>query len=215
MKILTKKGLAEGVEYLCSRDADLAAVVEAFGAPPLWRRRQGFETLICLILEQQVSLASARATFNRLVEALGGRPEAGPFLGLDEETLQAIGLSRQKIRYGRILAQEIVGGTLKLDRLGRLGDEEVRADLTRLVGIGNWTADIYLLEALGRPDVFPVGDLALQVAAEKVKRLNARPNAAMLAEIGEAWRPWRAVATRILWHYYLNAVRKSTQTGFP
>ena len=119
------------------------------------------------------------------------------------------------MRYGRILAQEIVDGTLKLDRLQRLDDDGVRAELTRLVGIGNWTADIYLLEALGRPDILPVGDLALQVATEKIKRLNSRPNPMLLAEIGEAWRPWRAVATRILWHYYLNAVRKSTQTSFP
>jgi len=215
MKILTNKVLAEGLDHLCALDDDLAAAVREFGPPPLWRRKQRFETLICLILEQQVSLASARATFNRLIDALGGRPEAAPFLSLDDVTLKAIGLSRQKMRYGRILAQEIVEGTLKLDRLQRLDDDGVRAELTRLVGIGNWTADIYLLEALGRPDFFPVGDLALQVAAEKVKRLNSRPDPKLLAEIGEAWRPWRAVATRILWHYYLNAIRKSTQTSFP
>jgi len=119
------------------------------------------------------------------------------------------------MRYGRILAQELVNGTLNLGRLRRLPDEGVRAELTRLTGIGNWTADIYLLEALGRPDVIPVGDLALQEAAGRVKNLPSRPDAATLNEIGEGWRPWRAVATRILWHYYLNVVRKSTQTSFP
>ncbi len=215
MKILTKKTLAEGLEEICAIDPDLAGVVDAFGPPPLWRRKQGFETLICLILEQQVSLASARAAFNRLMDALGGRPEAGPFLGLDDETLKAIGFSRQKARYGRILAQEIVDGSLKLGRLRRLSDGDVRAELTRITGIGNWTADIYLLEALGRPDILPVGDLALQEAAGRVKGLSSRPDAAALERIGEGWRPWRAVATRILWHYYLSAVRKSAQTSFP
>lgn len=215
MKILTQKTLTEGLEEVCALDADLAGVVSEFGAPPLWRRKQGFETLICLILEQQVSLASARAAFNRLIAALGGRPEAAPFLDLDDETLKAIGFSRQKARYGRILAQEIVDGTLDLGRLRRLDDDAVRAELTRITGIGNWTADIYLLEALGRPDVFPVGDLALQVAAGKVKGHAERPDAATLAAMAEPWRPWRAVATRILWHYYLNTVRKTTQTTFP
>ncbi len=215
MKILTKKTLAEGLKEVCALDPDLAGVVRELGPPPLWRRRQGFETLICLILEQQVSLASARAAFNRLIEALGGRPEAEPFLALDDDTLKAIGFSRQKMRYGRILAQELVNGSLNLGRLRRLPDEGVRAELTRLTGIGNWTADIYLLEALGRPDVIPVGDLALQEAAGRVKNLPSRPDAATLNEIGEGWRPWRAVATRILWHYYLNVVRKSTQTSFP
>lgn len=215
MRTLTKAVLAEGLDHLCALDDDLAAVVRQFGPPPLWRRKQGFETLICLILEQQVSLASARAAFNRLVEALGGRPEAAPFLTLSDDTLAAVGFSRQKMRYGRLLAQEIVDGTLRLDRMRRMADDDVRAELTRITGIGNWTADIYLLESLGRLDIFPVGDLALQEAAGRIKGHQTRPNAAVLTEIGEVWRPWRAVATRILWHYYLNVVRKSAQTSFP
>lgn len=215
MRILTKAVLAEGLDHLCALDDDLASVVRQFGPPPLWRRKQGFETLICLILEQQVSLASARAAFNRLVEALGGRPEAAPFLTLSDEALATVGFSRQKMRYGRILAQEVVDGSLRLDRMRRMADDDVRAELTRITGIGNWTADIYLLESLGRLDIFPVGDLALQEAAGRIKGHETRPDAAALAEIGEAWRPWRAVATRILWHYYLNVVRKTTQTSFP
>jgi DNA-3-methyladenine glycosylase II len=204
---LTRARFDEAVGHLADRDADLAAVVEAFGAP-VWRRRpQGFRTLLYLILEQQVSLASARATFDRLAARLGAEPEPRGFLALGDDDLRAVGLSRQKARYGRALAEAVLDGRLRLDRLGRHDDETVRVALMRLPGIGPWTADIYLMEALGRPDVWPVGDLALAVGAEKVKRLDARPDQAALADLGEAWRPWRAVAARIVWHYYLTTVR--------
>ncbi len=205
---LTRARFDEAVGHLSDRDADLAAVVEAFGTP-VWRRRpQGFRTLLYLILEQQVSLASARATFEKLVARLGADPEPRIFLALDDDDLRAVGFSRQKMRYGRALAEAVADGRLKPERLRRCDDETVKGTLTQLPGIGPWTADIYLMEALGRPDIWPVGDLALAVGAEKVKRLAGRPDQAALTDLGEAWRPWRAVAARIVWHYYLNTVRR-------
>jgi DNA-3-methyladenine glycosylase II len=209
---LTRARYADGIAALGTADADLGAVVERFGPPPLWRRPQGFPTLMLLILEQQVSLASARATHRRLVARLDGRLEPAPFLGLSDDDLKSVGFLRQKARYGRALADAVAGGALRLDRLARLDDDAVRDRLTAITGIGRWTADIYLMMALGRPDVWPVGDLALAVAAERVKGLATRPDADPLTALGEGWRPWRAVAARILWHYYLNAVRRRKET---
>lgn len=205
---LTLARFGDAIAALCAADADLAAVVTAFGAPPMWRRPQGFPTLMLLILEQQVSLASARATHNRLIERLGGSLEPGPFLALDDAALRAIGFSRQKTRYGRALALAVDGGALRLDRLARRDDDAVRTTLTGITGIGRWTADIYLMMALRRPDVWPTGDLALAVAAHRVKRLRARPTPDALERLGQRWRPHRAVAARILWHYYLSTVRQ-------
>lgn len=208
MAALTQARFAGAVAALAAADADLGAVVDAFGPPPIWRRPAGFPTLALLILEQQVSLASAKAACDRLTEACGGTLAPASVLALDDTAMRAAGVSRQKTRYIRELAGAVTGGALRLDRFGRADDEAVRAALTAIVGIGNWTADIYLMMALGRPDVWPVGDLALQVAAQAVKRLPARPGPETLDGLGEAWRPWRAVAARILWHYYLNTVRQ-------
>lgn len=207
MKPLTRAGFAEAVATLAQADRDLAAVVESFGPPPLWRRPPGFGTLMLLILEQQVSLASAKATHDRLIARLDGALQPAAFLTLGDADLKAIGFSRQKARYGRALADAVATGSLRLDRLARRDDDAVRAALTAITGIGRWTADIYLLMALGRPDIWPAGDLALGVAAARVKRLSERPSPAALDALGEAWRPLRAVAARILWHYYLSTVR--------
>jgi len=206
--VLTRRRFAEAALALAEADRDLAGVVEAFGVPAPRRRKPGFPTLLLLILEQQVSLASARATYQRLEAQCGGTPDPDGFLALDDDALRRIGLSRQKARYGRALARAVAGGTLPLDRLARLDDDEARARLTAITGIGAWTADVYLMMALGRPDIWPAGDLALAVAAERVKRLPARPDRAALVALGETWRPWRAVAAQLLWHYYLSTVRK-------
>jgi DNA-3-methyladenine glycosylase II len=205
---LTQPAFAAALQTLCAADAALGGVVAEFGAPELRLRRPGFATLILLILEQQVSLASARASFERLVGALGGEPAPAGFLALDGDELKAIGLSRQKARYGRALAEAVADGSLDLEALGGLDDAAGRAALMTIPGIGNWTADVYLMMALGRPDIWPVGDLALAVAAERVMELNQRPSPDALTRLGERWRPWRAVAARILWHYYLATVRK-------
>ena len=159
--------------------------------------------MVHIILEQQVSLASARAAFNRLAEAASPlTPER--FLQLSAPTLKKIGFSRQKMGYARHLAESIVDGRLALQQLATMNDDAARTALLELKGIGPWTADIYLMMALRRPDVWPTGDLALASAVHEVKRLRARPSVADLEEIGMRWKPWRAVAARVLWHHYLS-----------
>lgn len=200
---LTEFTLYEAVTELAQRDPDLGAVVARHGPPPLWAREPGFPTLVLLILEQQVSLASARAAYNRLEAATGTVTPAG-LLALSDAELRAAGFSRQKTGYARALAQAILDGAFDPDGLADLDDDGVRCELTSLKGIGPWTAEIYLLMVLRRPDAWPAGDLALATAAQQVKGLAARPSPAELVELAEAWRPWRAAAARILWHHYLS-----------
>lgn len=202
MKLLEEATLAEGVAVLSKRDRDLAEIVHRFGPPPLWARNPGFATLLQIILEQQVSLASARAAYGRLAAAV---PAVTPhnFLVLDDVTLREVGFSRQKAGYGRTLASALIDGTLDLAGLVRLPDEAARDALVGLKGVGPWTADTYLLMALGRPDVWPAGDVALQAALREVKQLQHRPSHDEMVELAEGWRPWRAVAARILWFHYL------------
>lgn len=201
--MLTESRLAQGVAELASRDGDLAVVIAAHGRPPLWIRNPGFPTLVQIILEQQVSLASAKAAFEKLKQAL---EEVTPeeFMGLNDGELKTIGFSRQKARYCRGLSQAIVDGDFDIEGLSRLTDGEAKMALTSLKGIGRWTADIYLLMALRRPDIWPKGDLALAKAAQQVKGLEELPGQDQLEELAESWQPWRAVAARILWHHYLS-----------
>ena len=200
---LTEASLHHAVAELAQRDADLAQIVERHGPPPLWAREPGFATLVLLILEQQVSLASALAAFNRLEASIGAETPAG-VLALSEEELRRVGFSRQKSGYARALATAIQSGVFDPGHLADLDDDGVRAALTSLKGIGPWTAEIYLLMVLRRPDAWPVGDLALAAAAQQVKRLTQRPTPADLLALAETWRPWRAVAARMLWHHYLS-----------
>jgi DNA-3-methyladenine glycosylase II len=200
---LTNNSLADAARLLAKRDPDLGAILTRLGTPPLWARNPGFATLVHIILEQQVSLASARAAFNRLQAALGEVTPQG-FLTLGEIELKAIGFSRQKNAYTRYLAQSILDGSLDLDSLVHLDDDAVRTVLMRIKGIGRWSADIYLLMALSRPDIWPKGDLALAVAIHDIKRLPARPGQDELDAISHQWQPYRAVAARVLWHHYLN-----------
>ena len=205
-KSLTRASLARGVKALSETDPDLAGVARAYGLPPVWEREEGFATLVLTILEQQVSLASALAAFERLRAAASPvTPEN--FLAFDDAQLRAFGFSRQKALYCRLLARAVIDGELDLRNLSSLSDDEVRAELMRLKGVGAWTAEIYLLRALLRPDAWPAGDLALQLAAQKVKRLSARPTADELDALAEGWRPWRAVAARLLWLHYLEGRR--------
>lgn len=200
---LDQTQLLAGVADLAARDADLRGVVERYGPPPLWERVSGFPTLLHIILEQQVSLASARAAFDRLLLAAPGlTPER--FLLFDDAELKAIGFSRQKAGYGRRLAQRILDGRLDLTALETLGDEEVRAELLKLDGVGPWTADIYLLMVLLRPNVWPHGDRALAVSVARVKGMETVPTYDDLLAMSAAWDPWRAVAARLFWHDYLS-----------
>jgi len=202
---LNDDALTRAVRLLARRDPDLRGVVKKFGPPPMWARESGFSTLLHIILEQQVSLASARAAHTKLLEIASPLTPA-LFLELDDATLKAVGFSRQKALYGRELARSIVEGLLDLDALSLMDDAAVRSELIKIKGIGRWTADIYLLMVLRRPDIWPAGDLALAVAAQKVKRLVSRPTQEDLDLMSNAWKPWRAVAARILWHYYLSEI---------
>lgn len=204
---LDKAALARGLRFLSAGDADMARILKEIGPPPMWAREAGFPTLLHIILEQQVSLASARAAYERLRAAC--RPLTPHcFLQLDDRALRHIGFSRQKTAYGRDLARSILEGRLDPGALGGLDDESARSELIKVKGIGRWTADIYLLMALGRPDIWPCGDLALAVAVQRVKGLARRPGPRELEALGAAWRPWRAVAARLLWHYYLTSQKR-------
>lgn len=188
---------------ITAHDPVLAASVRRHGRPPLWAREPGFATLVHIVLEQQVSLASARAAFERLLAARTPlTPES--FLGLDDGELLQIGFSRQKARYGRELARAVLGGELDLEALEGLDDEAVDAQLTRVPGIGPWTATIYRLMVLRRPDAWPAHDIALAQAVADLEGRARRPDAAEMARLADRWRPWRAVAARVLWHHYLS-----------
>lgn len=202
---LCRETLAYGVDFLCGQDPGLAEINRTCGSPPLWEREADFATLIRIILEQQVSLASAKAAFQRLLSIVNPlKPEA--FLQLDDNTLKTAGFSRQKMGYGRNLARAIAEGGLDIATLGGLDDIAARSQLTKIKGIGQWTADIFLLMALRRPDVWPKGDLALAVALQHVKKLDSRPGFQEMEKLSEVWKPWRAVAARMLWHYYLTCI---------
>ncbi len=200
---LTEEALVAGATELSARDERLARVVADLGVPPMWAREPGFPTLVLLILEQQVSLASARAAFDRLRAAADPLTPAA-FLALDDAALLAIGFSRQKARYGRALAAAVLNGTLRLEALAGLDDAGVDAALTAVPGIGPWTATIYRLMVLLRPDAWPVHDIALAQAIAEVRSLPARPDPDEMHAVAETWRPWRAVAARLLWHHYLS-----------
>ena len=203
LKPLNKRTLAQAVRRLAGLDPDLSKIAADLGPPPLWERQPGFQTLIRIILEQQVSLSSARAAFDRLL-AVANPLTPERFLLLNDAELKSVGFSRQKTSYGRCLAGAIARRELDIDALNSMDDDTARAELMRIKGIGRWTSDIYLLMALLRPDVWPKGDLALAVAVKRVKRLRQRPTEEELCIISSEWQPWRSVAARLLWHYYLS-----------
>ena len=200
--LLTSETLALAVAELAARDADLRGIVDRYGSPPMWDRPPGFATLVRIVLEQQVSLASAEAAFNRL-SAVTGPPKPDRFLELSDADLLAMGFSRQKTRYVRDLARSVVSGALDIESLTSLPDDDVYRALVALSGIGPWTASIYLLMALRRPDVWPATDMALATAVAQVKGLDRRPDGERMAALAAPWRPWRSVAARLFWLDYL------------
>lgn len=202
--MLTETELLRGVKALARRDADLHRIYKQYGPPPLWEREPGYASLVYLILEQQVSLASAKAAFNRLRAACRGQVMPRRVLKFTDEQLKTFGFSRQKMLYARELAQSILTQQFVPEALAAMSDADAHAELVKLKGIGRWTADNYLLSCLLRPDVWPHGDLALAVAVQKVKGLPTRPSYDELTAMAEQWKPWRAVAARLFWHYYLS-----------
>jgi len=194
---------AESIRSLVALDSDLADVVQTHGTPPLWVREPGFPTLVYIILEQQVSLASAKAAFERLKAAVNPLTPKH-FLKLTDAELLRIGFSRQKTLYTRLLAESLARRFFDLRDLHDLHDDAARKMLVAFKGIGRWTADIYLLSALRRPDIWPTGDLALATAVQEVKHLRQRPSPERLEKLSQPWRPYRAVAARLFWHAYLS-----------
>lgn len=200
--IETDRDIAHAAAALAGQCRHMAAALDVCGGPPPLRRRPpGFETLARILVGQQLSVASASAIWGRVEAGLGTvTPEA--VAAQADESLRAMGLSRPKQRYLRAAAEAVLDGTLDLDGLPALDDGAAHRHLIAVKGIGPWTADIYLLSGLGRPDVFPAGDLALQAAAQRLMRKRKRPDAEGLARIARTWRPYRGVAARILWTYY-------------
>jgi len=211
--MLTENTLYRAANTLARRDNDLASVFKSLGPPPLWARPAGFATLVKIILEQQVSLASAASMFARL------KKNTIPFhparlIELGEAHLKSQGLTRQKTAYCLDLAEALNNRRLRLSRLSLMTDEDVRAALMEIKGLGSWSADVYLLMVLRRPDIFPATDLALVTAVTELKQLPARPNTNQLLEMAEPWRPYRSVAARMLWQFYLakRSARKKLTT---
>ena len=202
MRPLTQKSLALAARELAARDEMLAGIHATYGDPPLWRRDAGFQTLVHIILEQQVSLKSAKAMLVRLESSIQPFTPLR-FIELGDSYLRGLGVTRQKSAYVLHLADSIVNGDLSFERLARMSDEEARLVLTRVKGIGSWSADVYLLMAMRRADIWPAGDLALAVAMKELKGLATRPGPEELERLAEQWRPHRAVAARMLWQYYL------------
>ena len=198
---LEGRRLKRGLTALAAADPDLAAAILATGVLPVRSLDPGFGTLLNIIMAQQLSTASAGAIWSRLEAAVDPMTPA-TLLRIHPRRLRTIGLSKQKALYARELAKALERGEPDLTTLHALSDEEAIAALTQVKGIGRWTAEIYLLFALGRADVMPADDLALQVAAQRIKKLDQRPSGRELRSMAEAWQPWRSVAARVLWHYY-------------
>lgn len=197
---LTRESLEAAAKALAKRDPRLALIHKSYGPPPMWARRPGFPTLLRIILEQQVSLRSARAMFERLKSNIEPFSATG-FIEAGESSLRSLGVTRQKAHYCVQLAQAFTHG--ELNDIAKMNDEDAHQALLRIKGVGPWTANIYLLMALRRPDIWPDGDVALASAVGRLRNLNTRPSFPDLAKIAEAWRPYRSVAARMLWQYYL------------
>jgi len=200
---LTDKTYHQCISDITKSESDLAEAVSRWGNPPFWVHAPGFPGMVIAILSQQVSLESANATFSKLENAIGSiNPEE--FLSLDDNTLRKIGFSRQKASYVRGVAQEIMVGEFDLEDIESMDNSQARERLMGVRGIGPWTADTYLLFSLRRADAWPSGDIALAKAIQELRRLVTIPSYEEIDQIADRWRPWRAVAARILWHYYLS-----------
>jgi DNA-3-methyladenine glycosylase II len=204
MIALTIESLYTAADLLAQRDPALARVVKQYGYPPLWERAPSFGSLVHIILEQQVSLASAQAAFTKLSHLLDGSVLPSSFLTLDDQTLRDAGFSRQKTLYTRGLAEAVLDGSLPLDQLSEMDDEAVKTTLKQLKGIGDWTADVFLTACLLRPDILPKGDIALYEAYKVLYELEKRPHHDDFVAGTVHWSPWRSVGIRLLWHFYLS-----------
>ncbi|HMT76025.1 MAG TPA: DNA-3-methyladenine glycosylase 2 family protein [Chitinophagaceae bacterium] len=189
-------------DLLTQKDKDLRNIIRQHGYPPMWTRPNTFQTLILTILEQQVSLAAAYAAFKKLKERIGYvTPQK--ILQLSDEEMRACYFTRQKMGYARHLAEAIISKQISLKKLSLLPDEEVRTKMIQLKGIGHWTIDVYLMHALQRTDLFPLGDIALVNSLKENKRLHPHITKEEMLSVAEPWRPYRTIASMILWHSYI------------
>jgi DNA-3-methyladenine glycosylase II len=203
--VRTRDSIRSAVEALAEREPAFAQVVEKHGIPGPRASERGAQTLLRTIVGQQVSVAAARSMWSKLEAAFGTPPDLHLLLAASDEELRGAGMSRQKSGYIRSLAELILSGELDLERLPQ-DDEEAIARLTRIKGIGRWSAEIYLLFAEGRPDVFPAGDLAVMVELGRLMGLVDKPSEKQLRELAEAWRPYRGAAAVLAWHSYNSSV---------
>jgi len=187
---------------LAAQDAELAAIIRIYGYPPMWTRPASFQSLILFILEQQVSLASAYAAFKKLKERIGFVTPS-KILELTDTELKSCYFSRQKIVYARELAATVKSKKLVLKKLTDKQEDEVRHELKKIKGIGDWTVDVYLMHSLQRTDLFPLGDIALVNSLKEVKQLHKHISKEEMLKIAEPWRPYRTIAAMILWHAYI------------
>lgn len=204
---LTRETLLPAVTSLCAQDSLMNSLVEEFGPPPLWQRTQSLETLIHVVLEQKVSLASAKAVMLR-VKKLAPTLSAMEFLAVPESALRDAGVSERKVSYCRSIAEALLTGELDLKALRRCSNEEVMHSLTRIRGIGPWTAGVYLLMAMRRSDAWASGDRALVVSYAQCTGTENIPSYPELDDIANRWAPYRGVAARVLWHAYLSRLAK-------
>ena len=189
-------------DHLSKKDKELRKIIKEHGYPPMWTRPATFQSLILFILEQQVSLASAYAAFKKLKEKIGFVTPA-KILSLSDAELRACYFSRQKIVYARELARAIQSRQLRLKKLSIATDDVIRVELKKIKGIGDWTVDVYLMHSLQRSDLFPLGDIALVNSLKEVKQLHPKISKEEMMQIAEKWRPYRTVASMILWHAYI------------
>ena len=196
----------DNFQQLCSKlakkDKHLQSILKEYGHPPMWSRPASYETLVHIILEQQVSLASAKAALEKLREKIKKITPENVLL-LSDADLRSCYFSRQKTVYVRALAEAITTKKLNLKKLGAGSDDEIRTELKKIKGIGDWTVDVYLLFVLQRSDIFPTGDLAMMNALKGIKQLPKGTSKEEIIELAEAWRPHRSLATMLLWHHYI------------
>ncbi|MBM3547699.1 MAG: DNA-3-methyladenine glycosylase 2 family protein [Alphaproteobacteria bacterium] len=196
------RAFLSGLRRIAAEDVDIGRAFATHGRPPIRRIDPGYGALLRIMVGQQVSTQSAAAIWKRTTDRLGLAPTPGALLAASDEDLRSFGFSGSKIVYSRALALEIAEGRLDLDQVHRSPDDEALAMLTSMKGIGPWTAQVYLLFALGRADAFPAADIALMIAYQRIKGTKTRPDPKRMAAVAEAWSPWRGSVAHLLWHVY-------------
>jgi DNA-3-methyladenine glycosylase II len=201
MTILTLRTMQHDLRALAREDRQVAMALERFGYPELRRRPPGFETLLRAIVFQQISIHAAAAIWKR-IEAAVVPLTAAAYCAVGDDVIRACGFSRQKLLYARSLAELVASSEVPLEALDQMGDEDAIEQLVKIKGVGRWTAEVYLMFALGRRDMFPADDLGLVVGMQRLKGLRNRPDRKRMLKLGEPWRPRRSAAAHLLWHYF-------------